>query len=331
MTHRRLPGEFDLIARYFRPLAAGRPGALGLTDDAALIDIDPGHRLVVTADALIAGVHFLDTDSADLVARKMLRVNLSDLAAMGARPLAYFLTIAFSDAIAEPWVESFSRGLAADQMEFSVALMGGDVTATPGPLTLSLTALGQVGAGRALLRSGARAGDCLMVSGTVGDAALGLKVLRGGLPDLAARHRAFLGDRYHLPQPRLALGEALSKKGLATAVLDVSDGLVGDLGHICETSHCGAVLEAARIPLSEAARAALDMDPALRRTVVTGGDDYELLVAVPADRAAETGALGERLGVPLTVIGRITDGSAVRVEDESGQAISLESGGYRHF
>src|SRR5690606_35017149 len=155
-----------------------------------------------------------------------------DLAAMGARPLAYFLTIAFSDAIDELWIESFTRGLAADQAEFSVALMGGDVTATPGPLTLSLTALGQVGKGRALLRSGARAGDCLMVSGTIGDAALGLKVLRGELPDLSPRHRAFLGDRYRLPRPRLTLGEALSAAGLVTAALDVSDGLVGDLGHI---------------------------------------------------------------------------------------------------
>ena len=331
MAQRRLPGEFDIIARHFRPLAAGCPGALGLNDDAALIDVDPGQCLVVTADALVAGVHFLDTDPAELIARKMLRVNLSDLAAMGARPLAYFLTIALSDAVDEPWLESFSSGLAHDQAEFSVALMGGDITATPGPLTLSVTALGQVAKGRALRRSGACAGDCLMVSGTIGDAALGLQLLRGALPALQARYRAFLTDRYHLPRPRLGLGQALSEAGMATAALDVSDGLVGDIGHICETSGCGAVLDAARVPLSEAARVALDTDPTLRRTILTGGDDYELLLAVRAEHVAEATALGERLGVPLTTIGRFTDGAEVQVEDESGKKIHFGTVGYRHF
>lgn len=331
MTGPRLPGEFTVIARYFKPLAAGRPGALGLADDAALIEVEPGHRLVVTADALVAGVHFLETDPAERIARKMLRVNLSDLAAMGARPTAYFLTIAFSGAVDEPWLAAFAGGLAADQAEFGVALMGGDVTATPGPLTLSVTALGQVAEGRALLRSGARAGDRILVSGTIGDAALGLKALRGELDGLSPQHRDFLIGRYHLPQPRLALGAALSAGKLATAALDISDGLVGDLGHICETSGCGAVLEAARVPLSAGAAAALEADPALRRPILTGGDDYELLVAVPAEHVAMVRAEGRELGIPLTAIGRIVEGAGVRVENELREEVHLDTVGYRHF
>jgi len=322
-TGRRLPGEFAVIERYFRPLAAGRPGALNLADDAALLDLEPGWRLVVTADALVGGVHFLDTESANRIARKALRVNLSDLAAMGARPLAYFLTIAFPNWIDEPWLADFAHGLAADQDEFAIALMGGDITATPGPLTLSITALGQVEKGRALLRGGARSG--------VGDAALGLKALKGEMETLPAGHRAYLIDRCRLPRPRLALGRALAEAGLATAAVDVSDGLAADLGHICEASGCGAVLEAARVPLSAAAAAALEADPNLRSTVLTGGEDFELLVTVPADRLAEARALADGLGIALTEIGRMEEGAGVRALDESGAQIPLGAGGYRHF
>jgi thiamine-monophosphate kinase len=330
-TGRRLPGEFAVIERYFRPLAAGRPGALNLADDAALLDLEPGWRLVVTADALVGGVHFLGTESANRIARKALRVNLSDLAAMGARPLAYFLTIAFPKRIDEPWLADFAHGLAADQDEFAIALMGGDITATPGPLTLSITALGQVEKGRALLRGGARSGDRVLVSGTVGDAALGLKALKGEMETLPAGHRAYLIDRCRLPRPRLALGRALAEAGLATAAVDVSDGLAADLGHICEASGCGAVLEAARVPLSAAAAAALEADPNLRSTVLTGGEDFELLVTVPADRLAEARALADGLGIALTEIGRMEEGAGVRALDESGAQIPLGAGGYRHF
>src|SRR5215467_10312150 len=238
------PGEFDLIARYFRPLAAGREGALGLPDDPA-----------------------------DRIARKMLRSNLSDLAAMGAKPLAYFMTCCFPRPLEESWLAGFAAGLAEDQREFGIALMGGDVTATPGPLTLSVTALGTVTPGRELRRSTARAGDLVAVSGSIGDAALGLAVVRGRIP--REESLSPLVSRYHLPQPRLALGKRLA--GLATACMDVSDGLVGDLGHICEASGLGAAIDAPRVPLSEPARAILAREPRWLKTVLTGGDDYELL------------------------------------------------------
>ncbi|MEX2009259.1 MAG: thiamine-phosphate kinase [Dongiaceae bacterium] len=330
MATKRLPPEFELIARYFAPLAAGRPGALGLRDDAALIDVAAGRQLVVTADALVGGVHFLDADPPDLIARKMLRVNLSDLAAMGARPFGYVMTVALPAAIDEPWLASFVAGLAADQAEFDVGLLGGDTAATPGPLTLSVTAFGDVARGAAPPRRGARAGDLVLVSGTLGDAALGLRSLRGQLADLPAVQREFLVDRYRLPRPRVALGLALAESGLATAAIDVSDGLVADLGHICETSGLGAVVEAARLPLSAAA-AACAAQPELLQAVLGGGDDYELLFAAPPDAAAALAALAGRLGLPLTVIGRMIEGAGVRVEDAAGREVRVASAGFRHF
>ena len=315
------PGEFELIARYFRPLAAGREGALGLTDDAALIDIPPGRRLVVTADALVAGIHFLPEDPPDLIARKMLRENLSDLAAMGAAPLAYLMTCCFPATIDEAWLAGFAAGLAQDQQEFAIALIGGDTTATPGPLTLSVTAFGTVATGQELRRSTARAGDLVAVSGTIGDAALGLAVIRGRLP--SGEGTDALVDRQHLPQPRIALGQRLV--GLATACMDVSDGLAGDLGHICEASGLGAVVDAARVPLSPPAQAILARDPQWMTTVLTGGEDFELLFTLPPERESELA------GLPVTVIGRMEAGSGVRVLDERGNALDLGAGGYRHF
>lgn len=326
-----LPAEFDLIARYFAPLAAGRAGAVGLTDDAAFLDIDPGTELVVTADALVAGVHFLPDDPADLVARKALRVNLSDLAAKGATPLAYFLTAAFSPQVDEVWLAAFCAGLAADQAEFGIQLMGGDTTATPGPLTLSITALGTVPRGRAARRGGARAGDAVLVSGSVGDATLGLMALRGGLPTLSAADRQYLIDRYHLPRPRSALGPRLAEAGLARAAIDVSDGIVADLGHICTSSALGAEIETARLPLSAAAAAAVAAAPELMTKVLTGGDDYEILFTAPADRLPLIAALGQSIGLPLTVIGHMAAGQGVRVLGPGGMELPLAKTGYRHF
>jgi thiamine-monophosphate kinase len=315
------PGEFELIARYFRPLAAGREGALGLTDDAALIDIPAGRRLVITADALVAGVHFLPEDPPDLIARKMLRENLSDLAAMGAVPLAYVMTCCFPATIHDEWLADFAGGLAEDQAEFDIALLGGDTTATPGPLTLSVTAFGTVAAGQELRRSTARAGDLVAVSGTIGDAALGLAVIRGCLP--AGPGTDALVDRQHLPQPRVALGQRLV--GLATACMDISDGLAGDLGHICEASGLAAVVEAAHVPLSAPARDILARDPQWLKTILTGGEDFELLFTLPPDRASELA------GLPVTVIGRMEAGNGVRVLDGGGNVLDLGAGGYRHF
>ena len=329
MSGRKPPGEFALIARYFAPLAKGYPGALDLTDDAALVEIDPGCRLVVTADALVAGVHFLADDPPDLVAKKTLRVNLSDLAAMGARPFAYMLTMALPTDTAADWLERFAAGLAADQETFGLSLVGGDTVATTGPVSLSVTALGQVPVGAELRRSAAQAGDAVFVSGTVGDAALGLRILRGEVGGLASTERDHLVRRYRLPEPRLNLGSRLA--GLARAAIDVSDGLVADLGHICAASGLAAVIEAAQLPLSAAARTALERDPGLMKAVLTGGDDNELLFTVPEDDRDRVRALADEIGLPLTQIGGIVEGSGVKVVDAAGAEIALGQGGWRHF
>jgi thiamine-monophosphate kinase len=319
--------EFARIARYFAPLAG--PGALGLLDDAALVDTPPGRQLVLTADALVAGVHFLAGDPPDLVARKMLRVNLSDLAAMGAAPLGYLMTTALPATCDEAWLAGFAAGLATDQTAFGITLLGGDSVATPGPATLSVTAIGSVPLGQAVRRGGARPGDLIYVSGTIGDAALGLRAVRGELAGLDPAQHSFLADRYHLPQPRLALGQRLV--GLAHAMLDISDGRVGDLNHLCAVSGVAAVLEAARVPLSPAVRGALARDSALLALILGGGDDYELVFAAP--RAADTAiaALAAVLALPITTVGRIESGSGVRVIDTTGRSLTLAAPGYRHF
>lgn len=330
MTEAPAPGEFELVARYFAPLAARQPAALGLTDDAAVLDLEDGWSLVATADALVAGVHFLPEDPADLIARKMLRVNLSDLAAMGARPLGYLMTIALPAGVTEPWIAAFAAGLASDQAEFEIDLLGGDTVATPGPLTLSVTALGRVRRGRALRRNGARPGDAVFVSGSVGDAALGLQALRGRLPALSAAEREFLIDRYRLPRPRVALASTIAESGLARVGIDVSDGLVADLGHIAETSGCGAEIDAARVPLSAGAAAALRADPALLATILTGGDDYELLLTAAPEAEAALMAAAAAAGVQLTRIGNMQAGVGVRVLDPASVPMRFDRPGYRH-
>ena len=319
-------GEFGRIARFFAPLAAGAPGALGLTDDAALVDCPPGERLVVTVDAMVEGVHFLVDDPPNLVARKLIRVNLSDLAAMAAWPVGYFLTTALPTSRGDEWLAGFAAGLAQDQAEFGITLLGGDSVSTPGPVSLTLTALGRVAVGAEVRRSGARAGDLVFVSGTIGDGALGLDAARGqldGLLDVA--DVSFLADRYRLPRPRVGLGPLLS--GLAGAMMDVSDGLVGDLGHICQVSGVAGVIEAGRVPLSPAAA----LLPDRMATVLTGGDDYELLFTAPPEREAAVMAAAAAAGVPVTVIGRIEAGQGVRVLDGAGSEIPLDGVGWRHF
>ena len=317
-------GEFEFIAARLRPLAAGTAGALGLEDDAALLDPPPGMTLVLTKDAMVGGVHFLTDDPPGAIAKKLLRVNLSDLAAMGAEPVGYLLALARARETPEAWLADFCEGLAEDQAAFGIGLLGGDTVSTPGPLTLSLTAIGQVPKGQALRRGGAKAGDDLWVSGTLGDGALGLLVLQGKLhPPAAARD--FLIERYRLPQPRLALGQAL--RGLAHAALDISDGLLADLGHILETSGVGAELWADQLPLSPAARGL----PGAREAALAGGDDYELLFAAPAARRAEVSGLARRLDLPLTRIGQLEAAAGLHVLDAAGREVHSERAGWQHF
>jgi thiamine-monophosphate kinase len=327
MTSRKT-GEFERIASFFAPLAADFPGALGLLDDAAVMRPAEGCQFVVTTDTIVAGVHYIGDEPAGLVAQKLLRVNLSDIAAKGARPVAYTLNIALPSEIDDDWLERFTAGLAADQRRFGIALAGGDSVSTPGPVTLTITAIGEVAVGAELRRSGARPGDVVYVTGTIGDGALGLKVLRGGLTGLSEAHRAALTDRYRLPQPRVACGPRLV--GLAHGSIDVSDGLVADLGHVAEVSGVAAVVEAASVPLSAAGAAALALDPALRESVLGGGDDYELLFTAPAEAADRIAALAAELGLPITAIGRIENGRGVRVRDAEGADIQLRVTGFTH-
>jgi thiamine-monophosphate kinase len=316
-------GEFAFIDRLLKPLATGA-GALGLVDDAALIDPPPGCQLVLTKDAMVAGVHFLEDDPPAAIAQKLLRVNLSDLAAMGATPLGYLLALARSRAIDDAWLEGFCQGLAADQARYGITLLGGDTVGTPGPLTLSLTAIGTVSRGRALLRRAARAGDRLWVSGTLGDAALGLRVLQGTLHPGAAAAEVLIG-RYRLPEPRLGLGRRLF--GLAHAAIDVSDGLLADLRHILDASGIGAVVEAARLPLPEAAQG---LDGALD-AALAGGDDYELLFTAPEAATAALEALGRELDLRLTPIGHAREEPGLVVLGPDGRELPQERGGWTHF
>jgi len=319
-----LPREFALIARHFRPLAGD--GALDLSDDAALLTPPEGQQLVLAADALVEGVHFLPDDPPGMIARKLLRVNLSDLAAMGATPLGYLMTTAFTRGTPDSWIAEFVAGLADDQQRFGLAVLGGDTVATPGPACFSLTIIGTVPPGQALHRRGAHIGDEIWVSGSIGDAALGLRVLQGKLTGDAEGH---LAQRYRLPEPRLALGQAL--RGVARAAMDVSDGLVQDLGHLCRAAGCGAEIAAAALRLSASASAALARDTALLPLLLTGGDDYELLFAAAPEDAAAVQAASATAGVAVTRLGRFVTGDAVVVRDGSGAAITLPQGGWSHF
>ncbi len=319
-------GEFGRIRRYFAPLAAGFPGALGLTDDAALIDLPPGERLVVTTDAMVAGVHFIGDEPPDSLGRKALRVNLSDLAAMGAAPVAYSLALILPKSVDDAWVAGFADGLAADQREFGIFLSGGDSVSTPGPITISITAFGRVGAGW-LTRSGAHAGDNLYVSGTVGDAALGLDLLQGRLE--RGEQADMLIDRYRLPRPRLGLGKALV--GFATAALDISDGLMADLAHLATESGLAGRVAAATIPLSDGARAAMTARPDYCwPRVLAGGDDYELLFTASPTNHYKVMDIASAQGVGVTLIGKMMEGQGVSALSDNGEDVTPAVLGYRH-
>ncbi len=322
-------GEFELIARYFAPLAKRFPGAYGLSDDAASLSPAAGREFVITADVVIEGVHFLPDDAADDVARKALRVNLSDLAGKGAVPVCYLLSLVLPQGLSEHWIPGFVAGLAADQGEFGIHLAGGDTAASTGPLIIAITAIGDVPAGRMLHRGGANPGDEIWVSGTIGDGALGLLVVRGDIEGMGAPARKYCAQRYHLPLPRVKLGPRLI--GLATAAMDISDGLVADLGHLARASGVAATIEEGKVPLSPAGRAAVRRHRELIGTLLTGGDDYEVLFTAPPDAAPAIEALSKEVDVPLTRIGRIAGGKGVTVLTPSGEKRRLSRGGWTHF
>lgn len=321
-------GEFDRIERFLRPLARGFAGALDLRDDAAVFDVPAGCELVVTTDAMVEGIHFLPDDPPGDIAAKLLRVNLSDLAAMGADPLAYSLVTGLPHRIGNDWLAAFVQGLAADQDLFGIGLSGGDSVSTPGPMFLSVTAFGTVPVGGAVRRDGARSGDRVLVTGTIGDAWLGLAVRQGRL---SVADPGPLVDRLRRPTPRVRLGPALRRHAHAAA--DVSDGLVADAGHVAAASGVALRLDASRVPLSDAARAALGADPGLLAGLLGGGDDYELVVAVPPDRSGAFIADAAALGVAVTDIGECVSGpaGAVAVVDGQGRDLPIAARGWSHF
>jgi thiamine-monophosphate kinase len=321
-------GEFDIIARHFAPLATD-PNAFGLTDDAALIRTGPRRGLVVTADAIVEGVHFLADDPPDMIARKLLRVNLSDLAAKGATPVSYMLTAAFPRGIGERWIAGFVRGLKLDQAKFGLSLLGGDTVSTPGPATFSVTMFGQAAGGRMIRRAGARAGDLVCVTGTIGDGGLGLAEIRSphaGLPDT---HRRFLAARYRLPQPRSRLGPLLA--GLASAAMDVSDGLLQDLGHLARVSGTGVRLNVDSVPLSPAAQLLAKRDADVRRRALSAGDDYEIVFTLPPARLERLKAMALESRTRVSVIGAVEPGQGVLCVDGAGQAVEISQQGFDHF
>lgn len=328
MTSHLGENEFALVRRLFAPLSRSAPGAFGLRNDGATVASPAGATLVVTKDLMVAGVHYPPDEEPATVARRLLRVNLSDLAAMGADALSYALGLALPRDLPASWIEGFAGGLTLDQAHFGVALIGGDMVAGVGPAVLSLTAFGAVPQGAVLMRAGGAAGDDLYVSGTIGDAALGLRVARGGLRALAKGDRGFLAERFRLPSPRLALGQAL--RGVASAALDVSDGLVADLAHLCEESGTAARVSAEAVPLSAAAARALASPEVGIADLLAGGDDYELLFAAPPARRGAVEALGWALGLPLARIGALAPGRGVSVLDAAGRPLPFERTGYRH-
>ena len=326
-------GEERLIAKYFAPIAR-HPGALRLSDDAAMLTPPAGCDLVLTKDAIVAGVHFFAGDPVDAIARKALRMNLSDLAAKGALPAGFLLALALPENVTDAWLESFAQGLGGDADAYACPLLGGDTVKTPGPLIVSITAFGFVPQGRMVQRRGAKPSDRIVVTGTIGDAALGLRLRsdadaarRWNLDDTSREH---LLERYLLPQPRSALAQLVQAH--ASAAMDVSDGLAGDLAKLCRASGVTAQIDVARIPLSGGARTALAAEPALIETILAGGDDYEILCTVPAAESHAFIAAAQAAGVAAAEIGRVMAGEgSPRVIGADGKPLSLSKTSFSHF
>lgn len=326
-------GEDRLIARHFRPLAT-ETGALSLTDDSAYFAPPPGYEMVLNADAVVAGVHFLPGDPAGSIAKKALRVNLSDLAAKGAAPAGFLMTLALPEGISESWLESFAAGLKADCEQFACPLYGGDTVRTPGPVSISIFAFGVLPQGTMVRRAGAKPGDRILVTGSIGDGALGLTLLqepaRKDAWQLSDADAQALIHRYRVPLPRVALHDAV--RAYASAALDISDGLLGDLGKLCDASNVSARLDVTALPLSAAARQALHCEPALIERIATGGDDYEILCAVTPEHLRDFRAAAEAAGVTVTDVGEVRQGSEPpQLIAADGRALAFARPSFSHF
>jgi thiamine-monophosphate kinase len=326
--HDDISPEDRLIARFFKPLAT-HPGALGLSDDAAFLTPPAGFDLVLTTDAIVGGVHFFPEDAAHTVAGRALRVNLSDLAAKGARPFGFLLSLALPKEIGEQWLEGFAQGLRADAELFGCPLFGGDTDRTPGPIVVSVAMFGTVPEGTMVRRAGAKAGDRVFLTGTIGDAALGLMMRNGKRWKLDEPQRQHLLSRYLVPQPRNALAEAVRIH--ASAAMDISDGLAGDFGKLCRVSGVAADVDVARVPLSEAARAVIAANPDAVESVLTGGDDYEIVCTVPPAKAGSFHAAAKAADVAVSEIGEIKGGEGTRFIGADGRALTFKRASFSHF
>lgn len=321
---RQPDNEFDIIRHCFEPLAAKHPGALSLKDDAAVLPIEPGNDLVMTMDTVVAGVHFFANDPPQSIAAKVLGVNLSDLAAMGADPYVFTLSVALNRQTSVSWLETFAQSLHHYQDLYHIVLVGGDTVRTPGPTSLTINATGLVPIGKAIKRSGAKIGDTIYVSGVIGEGALGLMALRGEKIGLGADALACCIEKYRFPKPRLALGKAL--RGVASSAIDVSDGLIQDLGHICATSKVGARLDLANIPLP------IGIDSPLLPKVLNGGDDYELVFTIPHESDDLIQEALKTCGIPVHRIGTIVAKPDIEVRHLGRTLENLaKDGGYNHF
>lgn len=334
MPEGKSPSEFEIISRYLAPLAADEPGALGLVDDAAFFSTQSAGTLVMTMDTVIAGVHFRAADHAADVAHKALAVNISDLAAKGAEPSIYLLSIALAENPDADWLDSFASGLKSAQEAFGCRLAGGDTVSTTGPLTLTVTAIGEAGQQGMVRRSTASVGDRIYVSGTIGDAALGLMLLQGrydagsSKPDPA--DETWLHERYWRPEPRLAAIPAL--RACASAAMDISDGLVGDLTKLCQASGVGAQCDVASVPFSAAATRAIAADASLQNALLTGGDDYEILATVPEDRSRAFERQCSDTGLPVAAIGVVTNAAdGITFQGPDGRPLSFDATSFDHF
>ena len=338
-------GEFDLIAKYFAPLSVGCEGALSLLDDGAVLDIPEDESLVVSTDCMTEGIHFLEGTAGKHVATRVLGANLSDLAAMGATPRWIFLSLQLpkntpknTNEYWEDWLDDFSTALGSGLDKFGVSLAGGDTVTTLGPLAVTITALGSVKKGSALKRSGAEVGDEIWVSGTLGDAQLGLEILQMGDDAPNDKNSNFLITRHHTPEPRVELGKMLAQIGVVNACIDISDGLVADMSHICEASNVTAEIQLSNIPLSSAAKVLLGHDPTrVHKAAFGGGDDYELLFCLSPENSEQLNLLKSK--TPFCKIGKIgtiseksqNKGHAVKIVDPKGENVVVESGGWDHL
>ena len=321
--------EFGLIKKYLAPLAKAE-GAFALTDDAAVFSCSEGKEIVVAKDTIVEGVHFLENTKSELIAKKLMRVNLSDMAAMGAVPKYYLLSLCLPKNTKEGWIRNFSNGLKSDQKEFGVTLLGGDTVSHDGKLILTITMIGEVKSGKAIRRNGAKVGDDIYVSGTVGDAAFGLKCLESRIENReSSKLNNKMVDKYLLPQPRISLGQGLSN--IANSAIDISDGLLADLEHICDCSGVGALINRCEIPISEGVKQHIDKQDKLWDLVLAGGDDYELVFTANKKNRLKIRKIADKTGIMVTRVGEITRKKGLVVLNDDGESIKIKHTGYKHI